>query len=34
MAHDLGTLLQEIEAEAQPGEELEEIMAGDERRDP
>ena len=34
VAHDLGALLQEIEAEAQPGEELEEIMAGDERRDP
>jgi len=34
VAHDLGALLQEIEAEAQPGEELEEIMAGNERRDP
>jgi len=34
VAHDLGALLQEIEAEAQPGEEIEEIMAGNERRDP
>jgi hypothetical protein len=34
VAHDLGALLQEIEAEAQPDEELKEIMAGNERRDP
>ncbi len=34
VAHDLGALLQEIEVEAQRGEEAEEILAGNERRDP
>jgi len=34
VAHDLGTLLQEMEIRAQPGEETEGIPVGHERRDP